>query len=231
MTELEEAPLRGGWVTEGVVRVGDTVRRPPGPNSSAVQALLVHLEHVEAPRFLGYDEQGRETLSFIGGDVPSDCRAILWSDDQLVEASALLRRFHDATAGTDQAGDREVVCHKRLPVPGTSCGARSCPSRSSTSTTSQLASGSTTSGTRSWKHLNLGLIDLAPEDQWSRLRVMTESYGAAPDDGLLRAIERAQERMRLLIEASPPGPERDEALAQHSREQAWLSRNGRRLVG
>ena len=82
-----------------------------------------------------------------------------------------------------------------------------------------------------WKHLNLGLIDLAPEDQWSRLRVMTESYGAAPDDGLLRAIERAQERMRLLIEASPPGPERDEALAQHSREQAWLSRNGRRLVG
>ena len=39
----------------------------------AVQALLVHLERAgfeEAPRFLGIDDQGREILSYIEGDVP-----------------------------------------------------------------------------------------------------------------------------------------------------------------
>ena len=37
-------PLAGGDVTEGVVRVGDTVRRPVGPHSPLVHALLAHLE-------------------------------------------------------------------------------------------------------------------------------------------------------------------------------------------
>ncbi|MFG1755530.1 hypothetical protein [Streptosporangium sandarakinum] len=49
-----EIPLVGGDVTEGVVRVGDTVRRPVGPNAPLVHALLRHLEE-GAPRFLGID--------------------------------------------------------------------------------------------------------------------------------------------------------------------------------
>ena len=39
-----EIPLAGGDVTEGVVRIGDTVRRPAGPHSPLVHALLRHLE-------------------------------------------------------------------------------------------------------------------------------------------------------------------------------------------
>ncbi|WP_435866505.1 hypothetical protein [Streptosporangium sandarakinum] len=53
-----EIPLVDGDVTEGVVRVGDTVRRPVGPNAPLVHALLRHLEEVGfagAPRFLGID--------------------------------------------------------------------------------------------------------------------------------------------------------------------------------
>jgi len=41
-----------------VVRIGDTVRRPVGPHSPLVHALLAHLESVGfegAPRFLGID--------------------------------------------------------------------------------------------------------------------------------------------------------------------------------
>ncbi|MGW4802358.1 hypothetical protein ACWEPC_59100, partial [Nonomuraea sp. NPDC004297] len=48
--------LVGGDVTEGVVRVGDTVRRPVGFNAPLVHALLRHLEEVSfagAPRLLG----------------------------------------------------------------------------------------------------------------------------------------------------------------------------------
>ena len=45
--ELEEVPLVGGDVNVGenvVVRVGDTVRRPVGPHTAYVHALLRHFE-------------------------------------------------------------------------------------------------------------------------------------------------------------------------------------------
>lgn len=61
-----EEPLAGGMhETRAVVRVGDTVRRPVTESSDAVQALLLHLEHVGfegAPRYLGSDTEGREVL-------------------------------------------------------------------------------------------------------------------------------------------------------------------------
>jgi hypothetical protein len=77
-----------------------------------VHRLLAHLEEVgfeSTPRFLGLDAQGREVLTFIEGDVHSDCGAIVWEDGQLKAAAKLLRRFHDATAGLDLAGEAEVI--------------------------------------------------------------------------------------------------------------------------
>src|SRR4051794_31386189 len=68
-----EVPLSGGRLTAGVVRVGDPVRRPTGPHSAFVHALLTHLEAVGyagAPRLLGVDEHGREILSSLAGWVP-----------------------------------------------------------------------------------------------------------------------------------------------------------------
>jgi hypothetical protein len=67
-----EIPLGGGNVSGGVVRVGDTVRRPAGPWTPALHALLTHLHDVGfrgAPRPLGIDEHGREVLTFIPGPV------------------------------------------------------------------------------------------------------------------------------------------------------------------
>jgi len=144
-----ETPLTGGWVTQDVVRVGDTVRRPPSPNSAFVERLLVHLEEVgfeAAPRFLGFDEQGRQILTFIEGHVPSDCRAMVWEDTQLEAAATLLRGYHDVTTATDLA-EGDIVCHNDS-APGTSSGGTGDRSRSSTSTTRPRASDSTTSATR-----------------------------------------------------------------------------------
>jgi hypothetical protein len=65
-----ETPLSGGNMSSGVVRVGDTVRRPAGPWTPAVHALLTHLYEAGfrgAPRPLGIDERGREVLTFIPG--------------------------------------------------------------------------------------------------------------------------------------------------------------------
>jgi hypothetical protein len=91
-----ETELTGGNVGV-VVRVGDTVRRPAGPWSSAVDAVLLHLEKTGfdgAPRALGYDAQGRQVLSFIDGRVDSDPADL--DLGSLRRAGRLVRDFHDA---------------------------------------------------------------------------------------------------------------------------------------
>ena len=96
-----EQELPRGDVTEGVVRVGDTVRRPRQPGSDGVAAYLDHLEAVgfdRAPRYLGRDGQGRDVLDFVAGDVAGD-RLPAWaaSDDALASVGRLTRRLHDAS--------------------------------------------------------------------------------------------------------------------------------------
>jgi hypothetical protein len=101
--EGPEIPLPRGDVTEGVVRVGGTVRRPHQPQSLAVAAYLDHLERVGfegAPRYLGRDDAGRDVLTFLPGDVPGDpAQAWAADEDLLVSVGALLRRLHEASAG------------------------------------------------------------------------------------------------------------------------------------
>jgi Phosphotransferase enzyme family len=95
--------LPGGNVSTGVVRVGDTVRRPAGPHTPAVHALLGYLHAAGfegAPRPLGIDGRGREVLSFIPGTVPWPDRFDLLDPQQrLAQAAQLIREFHDAVAG------------------------------------------------------------------------------------------------------------------------------------
>jgi aminoglycoside phosphotransferase (APT) family kinase protein len=97
-----EIPLTGGDVTEGVVRVGDTVRRPVGPHSPLVHALLTHLESVGfegAPRFLGVDGSGREVLSYIDGEVAGRPRPPWFADEtRLASIGRLVRGYDDAAA-------------------------------------------------------------------------------------------------------------------------------------
>jgi Ser/Thr protein kinase RdoA (MazF antagonist) len=98
--------LRGGYTNDGnVVRLGDTVRRPWRMTSPATGALLTHLERVGfdgAPRFLGRDADGRETLSYVDGEAaiePHEPWAL--TDEALVSVARLLRAFHDAVASFD----------------------------------------------------------------------------------------------------------------------------------
>lgn len=95
--------LDGGNMSAGIVRVGNTVRRPAGPWTRAVHALLTYLHDVGfdgAPRSHGIDEQGREVLDFVPGIVawPNHFDH-LDSDDQLRRAIRIIRNFHDAVAG------------------------------------------------------------------------------------------------------------------------------------
>ena len=90
-----EIPLSGGNVG-GAVRVGDTVRRPTGPWTPAVHALLEHLERAGltgVPRVHGYDEEGREILDFLPGRT-YDTGTETVPDDVLVQGLRWLRDYH-----------------------------------------------------------------------------------------------------------------------------------------
>lgn len=116
-TEGEELPLAGGRQTPGVVRVGNTVRRPTGPHSPFVHDLLRQLEAVgfqEAPRLLGVDGRRREILTFVEGEVPQGQGSRPPSDARLANTAGLIRRFHDATASSALAADAEIVAHNDL---------------------------------------------------------------------------------------------------------------------
>jgi hypothetical protein len=104
-----EIPLAGGDVTEGVVRVGDTVRRPVGPHSPLVHALLTHLESAGfegAPRFLGVDGSGREVLTYIDGEVAGRPRPPWIADEtRLASVGQLVRAYDDAAVSFAPAPD------------------------------------------------------------------------------------------------------------------------------
>jgi Phosphotransferase enzyme family len=89
----------------GAVRVGDTVRRPTGPWTPAVHALLGHLAgrvpHI--PRVLGVDDQGREVLSYLPGRVV-DVNHDLLTPRQIVAVVTWTRRFHSAVADFHHPG-------------------------------------------------------------------------------------------------------------------------------
>lgn len=103
LDDVAEVPLLGGDVSDGVVRVGGTVRRRPAGNAAAVHAYLRHLEAAGfpyAPRFLGFDERGREILTFLDGEMGGRPLAS-WAvtDEALHEIAVIQRRLHDCSAG------------------------------------------------------------------------------------------------------------------------------------
>jgi Phosphotransferase enzyme family len=127
--EDSEIPLIGGDMTEGVVRVGRTVRRPVRPHTPAVHALLRHLEAVGfegAPRVLGIDAQNREVLSYLPGQVPHrPLPGYALSEATLVALAELQLRYHEAVTGFEAPsgarwdgeltwlvdGPVELICH------------------------------------------------------------------------------------------------------------------------
>lgn len=115
--------LGGGSTNVGeVVRIGDTVRRPREPGAGLVEAFLVHLERVgysAAPRFLGQDAEGRQVLTFVGGDVTPD-PGWLYDDAenarQLGRVAAVLRDLHTVGASFLPPAGEEP--RRPLPIAG-----------------------------------------------------------------------------------------------------------------
>jgi len=114
MTEAPE-PLTGGNVAAGVVRVGDTVRRPAGPQTPAIHALLVYLHDVgyrRAPRSLGLDDAGRHVVEYVPGRVAHPTGRDNPPLDPVV-VGRMVRGLHDALDGWEPPPDATWAC----PIP------------------------------------------------------------------------------------------------------------------
>lgn len=182
-----ETPLAGGRVG-GAVRVGDTVRRPAGPWSSAVHALLRQLHTASldgVPEVRGLDDRGREILSLIPGRTIARDEVV--SDALLADGVSWLRRYHDAVAGYRPAGEvlwrhgrralgaGEIVCHN------------------DPAAYNWIADGDRVAGVVDWDMAGPGVplddlafvawmsvplrVVVAATDAARRLRVMTAAYG------------------------------------------------------
>jgi hypothetical protein len=118
--------LLGGVANAGaVVRVGAHVLRPSNPSTPSIHRFLTRLhgagfDGASVP--VGVDDDGRERVLFVPGDVPvPPYPAWAQSDDVLASVAGLLRRFHAAAAGlgtegtwSDELADPAggpVICH------------------------------------------------------------------------------------------------------------------------
>jgi hypothetical protein len=113
-----EVELPRGDVTDGVVRVGATVRRPHQPQSPAVAAYLDHLAASgfdASPRYLGRDASGRDVLTYLPGDVAGDPPQ-RWAADEdlLASVAALVRRLNDASLGFPLRPFPDAIWHNDL---------------------------------------------------------------------------------------------------------------------
>lgn len=201
---LAAEPLRGGRTTLGVVKIGETVRRPATPNSVFVQSLLSHLQRsgfMGAPQYLGTDEDHRDVLSYLPGHVPTELGA---HKDHVLEAAArLIRGFHDATAAlvhSDAAtcSGLEVVCHNDL----SPCNAvfragvpvalidfdAACPGTRAFDL-----------GYAAWLWLDWGNPDWSAADQVRRLHLFLVAYGPGPTES--EVIESAVRRQAIVMAA------------------------------
>jgi hypothetical protein len=219
-----EKVLSGGNTHEKVVRVDDTVRRPTGPWTPGVHALLVHLQKrgfEGAPRVHGIDEQGREVLDYIEGEVvhPEHVDRIA-SDAALAEVASVIRRFHDAASsfigsrayvwsdrGSDPAGPNEILCHNDL-APWNLV-------RSSDGRWVFIDWDFAAPGRRSWDlaFALLSLVPLMPDSDLDdvrtrrRIAVFRSAYGIDefPEDALSVAAERCQREADLIYRLGAAG--------------------------
>jgi hypothetical protein len=106
---MDEELLAGGVANAGAVsRVGEYVLRPANSHSVSIHRFLRALREAGfdgASMPLGIDEDGRERLLFIEGDVAlPPFPEWVQTEESLASIAMLMRRFHDAARRVDATG-------------------------------------------------------------------------------------------------------------------------------
>ena len=240
MTSIDHLPGGSGGVWRVRSPEGDVrVHRPTGPWTPAVHALLGHLRERGLdgiPEVHGLDGDGREVLEYLPGDTldPETQEA---GDRTLAEASAWLRRFHDAVRdfrpgavewrqGVQPLADDQLICHND---PGV---------------TNWVVSGGRFAGMIDWDRAGPGrpLDDLAflcwsgipllrevpAEAAARRLALVAAAYGGVEPERLLAAVDA---RMTLIAERWRAGIERGDPGTLALRDSGIMERHLERVRG
>ena len=213
--EQQEILLTGGKTNAGCIfRVGDTICRPIQKNSYFVHEFLQYLETANfdaSPRFLGIDAQGREIISYIEGDVPSNLG--WYADEQLIVAARLIRRFHDMTAACKLAGSEEIICHNDL----SPCNFVFINDTPKAIIDFEMAA----PGTRifdlayaAWLWLDIGNDEISASEQKRRLLVFSQAYGEVDISLLIKVM---MQRQSMLV---------NEGIARQKRCMAKWAKSG-----
>ncbi|UWX95968.1 phosphotransferase [Arthrobacter zhaoxinii] len=121
----DEQILEGGNVSDGVVRVGSTVRKPWTESTPSVFEFMTAVREagVDVPAVIGEDEQGRQVIEFIPGQLAIEMDPLTHAE--LHRVGAMVRAIHDASetfrppedacwiVAIPSPGD-ELICHNDL---------------------------------------------------------------------------------------------------------------------
>ena len=236
MTELEiplvpPRDMGDGRPPRVRVRIGDVVHRTSYAWSPAVVDLLQHVARegfAGAPRALGFDDEGREMLAFIEGEVARGTEFIpdeggrfdtrrpdfVWRDEVLEHLGRLLRGYHDAASTFPWSGRQwcfdtrepaETICHNEV-FPSNTVFRDGLP-------VGFIDFDTAAPGPRAWE---LGWvawmwvpffrdekcvahgIPIGVADKARRFRLLLDAYGVAPD---MRIIEAGLDRAREFLKA------------------------------
>jgi hypothetical protein len=237
-----EETLPGGNTHEAILRIDETVHRPTGPWTLGVHALLRDLEKLGfdgAPGVRGIDEQGREVLDYIEGNVVHpDHNHLLAPDAALAEVVAVIRGFHDAVEtftdwdrfawsdrGRDPCGPWEILCHNDL-APWNLIHRED---GSWAFIDWDLAAPGRRSWDLAWALLSVVPLlpgsDLSHQRRVERMVVFRDAYGPNefPDDVLAVAVERCAREADLIDRLGAAGIPPYDRLLREGHGEAWHS--------
>jgi Phosphotransferase enzyme family len=237
------------------------VHRTRVPWSATVHAFLRHLEAVGfqgAPRVIGIDDEDREIVSFIEGEVlarpswqfgqPGPWPDWARSDDVLVGVALLLRDLHRASASFvpvapvwhyhDRAGllPGQIVCHGDV-GPHNTVYRDGKPVALIDWDEIRPNEAHIEFGMAIWKYVPLGTDGFFAASEWPerpdlarRLALFAEGYGINDRSSVLDAVQQAKQRSAEGLRHFPIGP--DEAAAYLrivATDLEWLAEEGGRL--
>lgn len=206
----KEIPLTGGRVTQGVVKVADTVRRPLCENSPTAHRAMKILQDKNihlAPKLLGIDKKGREITEFIDGFCPPDLDC--FSEEQLVAAAKLIAALHRAL----KLDNETVICHGDL-SPCNFMFVEDVPSFVIDWDAAHEGSGITDLAYAIWLWLDIGNEELPPTETTSRIHLMADAYGLNKEGYAILPGEIVKEMERV-------GKSVFENKAQQSATRSW----------